>query len=87
MLNHDADNADSANATQSLRIVGTRTYRTQALPIRYRLAEIARPACFGERGVLDVLDVVTVLSYYSLIAISMKTFAQKPESVRDPFAG
>lgn len=37
----------------------------------------------AERGVLDV---VAVLGYYSLIAMSMKTFAQKPEGVPDPFA-
>ena len=37
----------------------------------------------GERGVLDV---VAVLGYYSLIAMSMKTFAQKPEGATDPFA-
>ncbi|MDX2157126.1 MAG: carboxymuconolactone decarboxylase family protein [Hyphomicrobiaceae bacterium] len=37
----------------------------------------------GERGVLDV---VAVLGYYSLIAMSMKTFAQKPDGVPDPFA-
>ena len=37
----------------------------------------------GERGVLDA---VAVLGYYSLIAMSMKTFAQKPEGVADPFA-
>ncbi len=36
----------------------------------------------GERGVLDV---VAVLGYYSLIAMSMKTFAQKPEGAADPF--
>ena len=40
-------------------------------------------AILGERGVLDV---VAVLGYYSLIAMSMKTFAQKPEGVPDPFA-
>lgn len=38
----------------------------------------------GERGILDV---VAVLGYYSLIAMSMKTFAQIPEGVADPFAG
>jgi 4-carboxymuconolactone decarboxylase len=37
----------------------------------------------GERGVLDV---IAVLGYYGLIAMSMKTFAQKPEGVPDPFA-
>jgi 4-carboxymuconolactone decarboxylase len=40
-------------------------------------------AALGERGVLDV---VAVLGYYSLIAMSMKTFAQVPEGVADPFA-
>lgn len=38
----------------------------------------------GERGVLDV---VAVLGYYSLIAMSMKVFAMAPEGVADPFAG
>jgi 4-carboxymuconolactone decarboxylase len=38
----------------------------------------------GERGVLDA---VAVLGYYGLIAMSMKTFALKPEGVPDPFAG
>jgi len=37
----------------------------------------------GERGVLDV---VAVLGYYSLIAMSMKVFAMVPEGVTDPFA-
>ena len=41
-------------------------------------------SALGERGILDV---VAVLGYYSLIAMSMKTFAQEPEGVRDPFAG
>lgn len=36
----------------------------------------------GERGLLDV---VAVLGYYGLIAMSMKTFAQSPEGVADPF--
>lgn len=40
-------------------------------------------AALGERGVLDV---VAVLGYYSLIAMSMKTFAQMPEGTSDPFA-
>ena len=40
-------------------------------------------AALGERGILDV---VAVLGYYGLIAMSMKTFAQKPEGVSDPFA-
>ena len=40
-------------------------------------------AVLGERGILDV---VAVLGYYGLIAMSMKTFAQKPEGVTDPFA-
>lgn len=37
----------------------------------------------GERGVLDV---VAVLGYYSLIAMSMKTFAMVPKGTPDPFA-
>jgi hypothetical protein len=37
----------------------------------------------GERGVLDL---VAVLGYYTLIAMSMKTFALRPESGADPFA-
>jgi len=37
----------------------------------------------GERGVLDV---VAVLGYYSMIAMSMKAFAMKPEGLADPFA-
>jgi len=40
-------------------------------------------SALGERGVLDI---IAVLGYYSLIAMSMKTFAQKPEGVADPFA-
>jgi 4-carboxymuconolactone decarboxylase len=40
-------------------------------------------AVLGERGILDV---VAVLGYYSLIAMSMKAFAQAPEGVPDPFA-
>lgn len=40
-------------------------------------------AALGERGVLDV---VAVLGYYSLIAMSMKAFAQMPEGKTDPFA-
>jgi 4-carboxymuconolactone decarboxylase len=40
-------------------------------------------SALGERGILDV---VAVLGYYGLIAMSMKTFAQKPEGVVDPFA-
>jgi 4-carboxymuconolactone decarboxylase len=43
----------------------------------------AAKSALGERGVLDC---VAVLGYYSLIAMSMKTFAQKPEGVADPFA-
>lgn len=39
-------------------------------------------SALGERGVLDV---VAVLGYYSLIAMSMKTFAQVPEGVQNPF--
>jgi len=37
----------------------------------------------GERGVLDV---VAVLGYYSMIVMSMKAFAMKPEDEVDPFA-
>jgi 4-carboxymuconolactone decarboxylase len=37
----------------------------------------------GERGILDL---VAVLGYYGLIAMSMKAFALKPEGVADPFA-
>jgi 4-carboxymuconolactone decarboxylase len=44
----------------------------------YARAKVA----LGERGVLDV---VAVLGYYTLIAMSMKTFAQAPESGGDPF--
>jgi 4-carboxymuconolactone decarboxylase len=40
-------------------------------------------AVLGERGILDL---VAVLGYYGLIAMSMKTFALKPEAVADPFA-
>lgn len=40
-------------------------------------------SALGERGVLDV---VAVLGYYGLIAMSMKTFAQQPEGAPDPFA-
>lgn len=40
-------------------------------------------AALGERGVLDI---VAVFGYYSLIAMSMKTFAMVPEGVADPFA-
>lgn len=39
-------------------------------------------AVLGERGILDT---IAVLGYYSLIAMSMKTFAQKPEGVPNPF--
>jgi 4-carboxymuconolactone decarboxylase len=39
-------------------------------------------AALGERGILDV---IAVLGYYSLIAMSMKTFAQKPEGAPNPF--
>ena len=38
----------------------------------------------GERGVLDV---VAVLGYYSLISMTMKTFAMVPEGVPDAFEG
>lgn len=37
----------------------------------------------GERGVLDL---IAVLGYYGLIAMSMKTFALRPEGAADPFA-
>ena len=37
----------------------------------------------GERGILDL---VAVLGYYGLIAMSMKTFALMPEGAADPFA-
>jgi 4-carboxymuconolactone decarboxylase len=40
-------------------------------------------AALGERGLLDV---VAVFGYYSLIAMSMKTFAMVPEGITDPFA-
>jgi 4-carboxymuconolactone decarboxylase len=40
-------------------------------------------AVLGERGILDL---VAVLGYYGLIAMSMKTFALKPDDVADPFA-
>jgi len=40
-------------------------------------------AALGERGVLDV---VAVFGYYSLIAMSMKTFAMVPDGITDPFA-
>jgi 4-carboxymuconolactone decarboxylase len=40
-------------------------------------------AVLGERGILDV---VAVLGYYSLIAMSMKTFALRPDSGSNPFA-
>ncbi len=40
-------------------------------------------AALGERGLLDV---IAVFGYYSLIAMSMKAFAMKPEGVADPFA-
>jgi hypothetical protein len=46
-------------------------------------AYAAAKEALGERGVLDC---VAVLGYYSLIAMSMKTFAQTPEGVADPFA-
>ena len=39
-------------------------------------------AVLGERGILDL---VAVLGYYGLIAMSMKAFALKPEGVADPF--
>ena len=37
----------------------------------------------GERGILDL---IAVLGYYGLIAMSMKTFALKPDGAADPFA-
>jgi 4-carboxymuconolactone decarboxylase len=37
----------------------------------------------GERGILDL---VAVLGYYGLIAMSMKTFALMPDGAPDPFA-
>ena len=40
-------------------------------------------AVLGERGILDL---VAVLGYYGLIAMSMKTFALNPDAVADPFA-
>lgn len=40
-------------------------------------------AILGERGILDV---IAVLGYYSLIAMSMKTFAMAPEGTANPFA-
>lgn len=40
-------------------------------------------AVLGERGILDL---IAVLGYYGLIAMSMKTFALKPDGVADPFA-
>ena len=40
-------------------------------------------AVLGERGILDL---VAVLGYYGLIAMSMKTFALQPEGAADPFA-
>ena len=40
-------------------------------------------AVLGERGILDL---VAVLGYYGLIAMSMKTFALKPDGAADPFA-
>jgi 4-carboxymuconolactone decarboxylase len=40
-------------------------------------------AVLGERGILDL---VAVLGYYGLIAMSMKAFALKPEAAADPFA-
>jgi 4-carboxymuconolactone decarboxylase len=46
-------------------------------------AYAAAKEVLGERGVLDC---VAVLGYYSLIAMSMKTFAQTPQGVADPFA-
>lgn len=39
-------------------------------------------AALGERGVLDV---IAVLGYYGLIAMSMKTFDLRPEAAADPF--
>ncbi len=38
----------------------------------------------GQRGVLDV---IAVLGYYGLIAMTLKTFMFPPEGVPDPFAG
>jgi 4-carboxymuconolactone decarboxylase len=40
-------------------------------------------AVLGERGILDL---IAVLGYYGLIAMSMKAFALKPEGVANPFA-
>jgi 4-carboxymuconolactone decarboxylase len=40
-------------------------------------------AILGERGILDL---VAVLGYYSLIAMSMKAFALEPDGASDPFA-
>ena len=40
-------------------------------------------AVLGERGILDL---VAVLGYYGLIAMSMKAFDLKPDGVPDPFA-
>ena len=40
-------------------------------------------AVLGERGILDV---VAVLGYYSLIAMSMKAFALRPDGGSNPFA-
>ena len=37
----------------------------------------------GQRGVLDV---IAVLGYYGLIAMTLKTFMSPPEGVPDPFA-
>lgn len=39
-------------------------------------------AVLGERGILDL---IAVLGYYGLIAMSMKAFALKPDGVADPF--
>ena len=40
-------------------------------------------AVLGERGILDL---IAVLGYYGLIAMSMKTFALTPEGTANPFA-
>lgn len=37
-------------------------------------------------GMQGVLNVIAVLGYYGLIAMTLKTFMQPPEGARDPFA-
>jgi 4-carboxymuconolactone decarboxylase len=59
----------------------------QGLPAEFKRdvsdATYARvKAVLGERAILDL---VAVLGYYSLIAMSMKTFALQAEGVPDPF--